>query len=130
MGNPLKGDVTFEAGGRSRRLRYSADALCAMEGQLDMGIFSIAQKLQDPDPRLEFIRVVFWAGLLEQDPEITVREAGDLVVELGVMDALAKIAEAMQAAFPEKKGASAGPRKARAGSRAGTSKASSGPGAN
>jgi hypothetical protein len=76
--NPMKGEVSFEASGETYTLQFSIDALCVLEEKLDMSVGKMAAKLAD-DPRLSFLRTVFWGGLQANHPKVTVKEAGDLI---------------------------------------------------
>lgn len=110
MTNPHKGEVEFVAGGRPYVLVFTVDALVAMEnaaGAIDglkrKGFHKIVADLANPDTlSIELVRVVLWAALRERQPEVTVKEAGELMVAAGGMVAsLAKINEAFAASFPE-----------------------------
>lgn len=106
MANPVKGETTFEARGKKYTLVYSANAYASLEEELNCGIFEIYDRLNSWSPprdakgkpkhetaeqtaarmagvRIGFARAVFWAGLLDRHPEITIREAGDLMSEVG-----------------------------------------------
>lgn len=106
MQNPHKGEVSFEVGGKRRRLVYTNNALCALEDHLGRGILDIYAELACLVPktdtkgkilpetqaeaaararriRLGFCRAVLWAGCLEDDKEMTIEQAGDLITEIG-----------------------------------------------
>lgn len=125
MANPQKGEVSFEADGKTWTLRYSANALCELEDHLSRGVVDIASELQSWGPpvgpdgkssgetperaaervkliRLGTLRAVFWAGLRDHHPDIDIRHAGDLLVAAGgAMGGLALVADAFAQAFPE-----------------------------
>ena len=106
MANPVKGEVSFAARGKKFTLVYSANAYASLEEELNCGIFDIYDKLKSWSPprdqkgkpkpetteqmaarmagvRFGFARAVFWAGLLDHHPEITIGEAGNLISEVG-----------------------------------------------
>ena len=103
MGNAIKGEVSFEAGGRTYVLVYSIDALCALEERLDISVTEIGQAM-GKTMRLGFLRALFWAGLRERQPEVTEKAAGELIPLIGA-DALAPLlTEAFAKAFPTPEG--------------------------
>lgn len=103
MANPHKGDVELKAGDETYILRYSIDAICSLESRLDKGFPQIAAEMSRADTmRLSVVREVLWAGMLEHQPEITIKQAGELIVSAGgAVVVLGKVNEAFAAAFPE-----------------------------
>ena len=95
--------VTIEAGGKARRLRFSANAFCDLEEATGVSIFGLLDVL-DNNPTLTFIRACIWAGLRSSDDEITTKAAGDIIDEVGVLPATAALINAVTAAFPFIKG--------------------------
>lgn len=101
MANAHKGEVSFQCDGKNYTLRFSANALCELEDALDLGISAVAQLLSDPEKlRFKTVRAVFWAGLLDRQPGMTLQQAGELVTTLTLPIVLEKIGEAFTAAFP------------------------------
>lgn len=115
MGNKNRGEVSFDAGGKTYTLRYSIDAICEMEAELDKGFVAIAGDLSNPDKiSVTLVRAVLWAGLREHHNEVTIKEAGELMVLAGGLTAVMfVISEALTHAFPDnaKKTNSSGPQK-------------------
>jgi hypothetical protein len=135
MANPHRGEVSFEANGKIWTLRYSANALCALEAELDRGILDIAAEMQSWGPplgadgkpldetadqvaararrvRLSFVRALFWAGLTEDAPHLTLAHAGDLMTEIGGLQvAVSLVVDAFAKAFPDAETKDARPRK-------------------
>jgi hypothetical protein len=100
------GGVSFEANGQTYKLRYSVDAMCALEEVCGgKGIIAIATDLQDPQKvSLTLIRKVIWAGLREHHPEVEVKAAGVLIEQIGgLMKAIELIQRGLEAASPEAK---------------------------
>lgn len=108
--------VTIEAGGKSRRLRFSANAFCDLEEATGVSIFNLLDVL-DNGPTLTFIRACIWAGLRSSEEAITLATAGDIIEEIGVLPATGALISAVTAAFPTIKGkdGAANPPKGRAG---------------
>jgi len=101
MANSLKGEVDLIAGDRTYVLRFSIDAICALEERLGKGFPAIAAEMQDPAKlTLGMARHLLHASLREHQPDITVKEAGELIVPAGGMIAvLEKVSAAINAAF-------------------------------
>lgn len=117
MANPHKGEVGFEVDGKEWVLRYSANALCTLEDELDMGTAALVAELQKPDGvRMATLRTVFWAGLQDRQQDVTREQAGELMSEIGFANVGPLIGEAFGHAFAEAK-KKARPRK---GGKAGT----------
>ena len=77
MGNPHKGEVAFTADGNDYKLSYSANALCEMEEVLGGDpeeIFVEITKGVRKD-KLRTIRIIFWQGLRDHHPDITLDDA-------------------------------------------------------
>lgn len=112
--NPHKGEVAFDAGGKQYVLRFSIDAICALEAEAGKGILAIVNELQNTEKMsLSLARQILWAGLQENHPELTPKEAGELIPEAGGMSKVYELfGEAFQSSFPQLKGGSAHPRKA------------------
>lgn len=91
--------VTFEAAGKSRTLRFSINALCDLEDQTGLGVTELVEQLQSK-PKMTFIRVCFWAGLREHDPDLNLASAGNVVEALGLAEAAKILGQAVASAFP------------------------------
>lgn len=102
MANKLKGEVSFEVGEKSYTMRFSANALCELEDATDMGINAVASQISDPaNLRLKTVRAVFWAGLRDHHPEMTLHQAGEIVTEITLPKALELVGSAFELAFQE-----------------------------
>jgi hypothetical protein len=102
MANPLKGEVELVAGDKSYVLKFSVDAICSLEERLDKGFPAIAVDLQQPHKlTISLVRQLLHASLNEAHPEITLKEAGELIIPAGGMVVvLDKVSAAISAAFP------------------------------
>ena len=102
MTNKAKGQVSFETGGKLYSFAYSINALCELEEALGQGFAEVAVLMADPARmRLATVRTMFWAGLREQMPDLTLRDAGKIMTELGLARSMALVSEAFVEAFPE-----------------------------
>lgn len=112
MANPHRGEVAFEANGERYVLRYSIDAICALEGSTGKGIVALVGELMNPTTMsITLARKVLWAGLQEHHPDITEKQAGELIVAAGGLGKIVKLFnDSFERAFPEAKAKN--PRKA------------------
>lgn len=105
MANPLRGEVSIEAGGRTLTLRLSTNAIVEAETLLDLSVNEIAASLSEPKRfRLGMARALMWAGLHGAHPEITLFDAGELIGEIGIPAALDALSSSMRTAFPTQDG--------------------------
>jgi hypothetical protein len=113
MANPNKGEIAFDVDGKRYTLRYSIDAICSLEAEAGKGMVALIGELQDPSKMsLTLARQVLWAGLLEHHPELTVKEAGELIPAAGgLMKIVSLFNEAFEANFTQAEGKQ-NPRKA------------------
>jgi hypothetical protein len=106
MGNPEKGEVSFQAGGETYTIVFSNNAWCVLEAHLDRGILDIYSEIESWAPKtdakgkpipetkeqeqarvkrikLGFCRALFWAGLIDRHPDLTVKQAGEIMTSAG-----------------------------------------------
>lgn len=100
MHNPVKGEVGFTVGDERYVLVFSMNALCVLEDALDMSLNEIGAKMT-AGARMSFLRTVFWAGLIENRPDMTELKAGDIMGEIGVGKVGDLIGRAFTSAFPK-----------------------------
>lgn len=123
MPNPLKGEVDLVAGETTYTLRMSINEIVQLETLLDMGVMEISALLGEAaNPRLGAWRAALWASLQCHHKGTTLEDAGEIIAEAGFANVMAKVGEALQAAFPAPE-PEAKPSPRRAG-RSGTGKAS------
>lgn len=121
MANPLRGEVDLVAGETTYILRMSINEIVQLETLLDMGVMEISALLGEAaNPRLGPWRAALWAALQCNHKGTTLEDAGEIIAEAGFANVMAKVGEALQAAFPTPEPeAKPSPRKA---SRRGTGK--------
>ena len=114
MANAHKGEVAFEAEGQRYVLRFSIDAICQLEAETSKGIVALISELQDRDKMsITLARQMLWAGLREHHPDITVKDAGELIPAAGGMSALLTLfSKAFASSFPSLENKSTRPRQA------------------
>lgn len=98
-----KPSIPIELGGKSRRLRYTFNALCAVEDALGAPITEILDKQVSGSVSVRDLRGLIWAGLLDEDESIGIKEVGEWLDEEGsLQDVADKFRMAFEAAFPDK----------------------------
>lgn len=115
-GNPHKGEVTLSVDGVTYTLRYSIDSICRLEETTGKGLPLIAAQMANPlTATVTLARQLLMAGLLDGQPDMTLDQAGRILVGGGgVNPVMEKIGRALQLAFPSPAGdgaSSGSPRK-------------------
>jgi hypothetical protein len=106
------GDKKITLDDKTITLRYDVNALCALEDELGMKFMQIAAKFEKQDFGMKEVRALLWAGLLWENPSITIGEAGTLVGEIGLVRAITAASESFQEAFGNiQQGATVSPKK-------------------
>lgn len=99
MGNEHKGEVTFEANGKTFTFKLGTFAQAAIEARTKQSIFKFFNRGEDTWAVSDML-ILFHAGLLRAH-HLTEDEAGDLIDELGMARVGDIIAEALKLAFGE-----------------------------
>ena len=101
---------TVELGGKSWHLRYDMNAIAELEGALSRDIREIGLRLMRGKLGTREARALVWAGILHEFEDAGIRQVGDWLNDAGFLkdtdkrDALmAKVFEALSAAFPDPK---------------------------
>lgn len=87
--------MTFEAGGSTRELRFTANNLCRLEEATGRGVTEIAAGMAN-GMRISDLRMMLWAGI----DGISLDQAGEIIDEIGFERIGDLIGEAFTAAFP------------------------------
>jgi hypothetical protein len=91
-------DVPIELD-RPRMLRFDLNAFCAFETTVGQSIEAVWGSF-DRQP-FTSIRALLWAGLLHEEPELTLEGAGRLITPADLYKAGSAIGQALGAAFGE-----------------------------
>lgn len=116
MANRERGEVEFQALGKSWTMKLGVNAMCEIEDATGKTISEVAVLLKDPKTAtVKLMRAVMWGGMREHNDDIPVNEVGSIIDAIGMAEAGRLIGEAFTAASPDAKGgASRPPRKATA----------------
>lgn len=87
----------MEIGGRSFRLRYTLNALCAMEDSAGGSLDHILAQ------QFTAVRLLLWGGLIELQPEMSLNMTGELIsryiADGGTLDEIVNVcADALESA--------------------------------
>lgn len=99
-----KESVSIELGGKVRHLRYTFNALVALEDELGIPISEIGEILAKP--RLKPIRALIWASLLHEDKTLSPEDVGEMLDPERLGEIAEKVGEAFMLAFPDAEDAS------------------------
>jgi len=109
MANKHRGELAFEVEGKNYTLCYSTNALCEMEGALDVSISEIGAMLGDVGKmKMKTVRAVLWAGLTDRHAGITIKQTGEIVDAISMPRAIELIGEAFKLSFGEGRAAGNG----------------------
>lgn len=94
MANKIKGEVALSYEGAAYTLVLDFNALAEFEDAIGEKAMPI---LQDPNGMgIKHMRALFWAGLKQRHPELTIEDAGRILSEN-----FDKLGEALTASFPD-----------------------------
>ncbi len=113
MANAERGEVSFEASGKTWTMKIGTNAMCEIEGLTGKGIAEVGRLLgNEKTASITLLRAVFWGSLQEHHEGISLKECAGLIDEVGTETIGQKIGEAFQTAFPKAKEGAARPLKA------------------
>jgi hypothetical protein len=107
MANSLNGVVEFTVGAkgeeRTFKLCFSINAICELEDRTGKTLMQIGEHMKEVGVagiKMSMVRDILYAGLIEHQPNISVKEAGELITEAGgTIAVLNKFNEALNAAY-------------------------------
>src|SRR5262245_54721465 len=82
MTNPVKGEVTFESGGKSYTFKLGVNAQVMLEQRVKMPLSKFLKEDKLEDLGISDLRLIFWAGLHRQH-QLSEEEAGDIIDDIG-----------------------------------------------
>lgn len=102
--NPLRGEASFSAGGKDYTLVFDANAFCFAEAEIAKTTDEIVAEIEAAPANLTIMRALFWAGLQKHHAGTHMVAAGEIISDLGVVEARVKMMDAMFAAFGKTEG--------------------------
>ena len=97
MANPLKGEVAFDADDATYTLVFDFNALCTLEDEFGVDVSKIGDAV---GAKASNLRTVFRVGLSAHHPEMTDKEVGSIITDIGPTKAGEIITEAFTKSFP------------------------------
>lgn len=98
MANKQKGEV--ELGDYT--LRYSINALCELEDASGMSAMQLANTLGDEESfSVKTLRLMVWGGLVDNHEDITLKQAGEIINDLGAPKIMEAINKAFELSMPD-----------------------------
>ena len=95
-----KQSIPIELGGKTRHLRYTFNALVALEDKLGVPISKIGDMLTG-SVSVKNLRTLIWAGLIHEDGGLTPKKVGEWLDFSMLSDIIGKFTEAFEASFPD-----------------------------
>jgi len=101
MANKVRGQFAAKFNGGTINLQLHVNSICELEDAADRPITDILEEFDDgKKPRMTTVRLLFWAMMLEEKPDATIKDAGQLIQDMrGNHDEI--MHAAIIAAFPE-----------------------------
>ena len=101
MANKVRGQIPADFEGEKINLILSTNSICELEDAADLAIDVFIEKFQTGgNVRMKDLRLMFWALMLDERPDATIKDAGKLIDGLrGDHDRI--MSEAVLAAFPD-----------------------------
>lgn len=110
MANLMRGEVSFEASGKTWTMKMGTGAMCEIEAATNKSISEIGSSLGNPKTAsITLLRTVFWGSLQHHHVGTSVKDCDDLIDEIGMVRAGQLVGEAFQSALPKKAGAARPP---------------------
>lgn len=91
--------IPIELGGKTRHIRFTFNALVALEEELGIPISEIGE-IMSGSVSLTNLRRLVWAGLIHEDKDLTQEQVGEFLGLVDIGDLAEKLAKAFEAAFP------------------------------
>lgn len=81
-------------------LRFGTNAMVEFEEEAGDNFMKVAANMEQGNVSFKMLRTLVWAGLLDCDEEITPKQAGAVIDEVGFSVVVEKVGEAIKSAFP------------------------------
>lgn len=100
MANPYQGEVSLKAGDKTYTLALTINAICDVEEET-------GQDLMGSLRRLSTLRLMLYAAMRQNHPEITRAQAGEIITIAGAKAVTDAVSTAIARAFPKTEKATA-----------------------
>lgn len=96
----MRGGVTFDALGKPWEARFTTNAICRIEERTGQSLEEVLGGVTVPGKRTLAFRLLLWAAI----GGVTLDVAGEIMDDIGMVEADRIISAALQAAFPRPEG--------------------------
>jgi hypothetical protein len=98
--NPLRGEAALQAGGKTYRLVFDANAFCFAESALaPMATDEIIGQIAAGTANMGLLRAMVWAALQRHHPETHIMGAGEVMSDAGMPAVRTALASGLGSAF-------------------------------
>ncbi len=102
MSNTQRGKVELQVGEKIIILHFTTNSIADAEDKFERPFLEMVNELQMEGKQfIRTLRAILWCGLIEEQPEITLRETGDLMDIYGHAELGLKLTDAINKAFPD-----------------------------
>jgi len=101
VGNPLRGEASFDVGGRAYRLKFDWNAAAEFEEAAGRPLSDALLDVAREKLSARALRAMLWAGLQEHHGDVTLKDAGRLIDAMGRREAQRVMGVALRYFFPE-----------------------------
>ena len=101
MGNPHRGEATFEVDGKQYRVRFSWNAAAVYEETAGRPLSDALLDVARERFSAKSLRAMLWAGLQDEHEDVTLKDAGRLIDKMGRKEAQRVMGVALRYFFPE-----------------------------
>ncbi|WP_167738052.1 GTA-gp10 family protein [Leisingera sp. NJS201] len=104
MANKVRGEISAKFDGKEMKLVLSTNSICDLEEKTGLGIQDFLDRFRDTSKlNMSDTRLMFWALMLEDCEDATIKDAGRLIDQLKGREH-SIMTEAVLAAFPDAEG--------------------------
>jgi hypothetical protein len=118
MANLNRGEVAHTFGDVEYVLRIATNEWCALEEEFgkttDEILAEFSDMLDKEKLRMKMVRTLFRAALVGRCPDVTEEKAGELMSDMGLIEAAALLGRVIKASMPEESASPRPPKAARA----------------
>ena len=101
MANPFRGEASFDIEGKAFRVRFSWNAAAEYEEAAGKALSDALLDIAREKLSARSLRAMLWAGLQEHHPDVTLRQAGEMIDAMGRAEAQRVMGVALRYFFPE-----------------------------
>lgn len=101
MGNPLRGETSFEVDGKTFQVKFDWNAAAEYEDAAGEPISGLLGDLANDRTSAKSMRAMLWAGLRAHHAELTIQDVGRLIDKLGRVGAQRVMGHGLRYWYPE-----------------------------